>query len=233
MTVQHGQWRAGAHAVSPIVRRWIIVLLAMPVLAVGVACSDPAPTVERPAVVDSVGLEDAAERVEAAADRVDRGVEPFAAAPAADVSEFEVIFVKAEALRLLALLSQIEIELDMIDAIIEPRADSRPGSWPLERENAAALEFASLRLYGISFQLSDFVRELTEPSPVFVDESILAALTELEAEMKLIRSSTYELREAHEAGEPLVAPATRLTTVARTRIERLIEAISGLLAGAP
>ena len=233
MTVQHGQWRAGAHAVSPIMRRWIIVLLAMPVLAVGVACSDPAPTVERPAAIDSVGLEDAAERVEAAADRVDRGVEPFAAAPAADVSEFDVIFVKVEALRLLALLSQIEIELDMIDAIIEPRADSRPGSWPLERENAAALGFASSRFYDIEFQLSDFVRELTEPPPVFADESILTALTELQAEMKLIRRSAYELRGAHETGEPLVAPATRLTTVARTRIERLIEAISALLAGAP
>ena len=193
------------------------------------ACSDPVPTA-LPPPVDTARLQDAAERVEAAADRVERSVEQLEAGPASDVSEFDAISIKAEALRLLALLSQIEIEMDILDAIIDPQPDSRPRNWPLERENASALRFASSRLADINFQLSDFVGTMTESQPVFEDESILTTLTELQAELDLIRASAHELWQAHEAGEPLVAPATRLTTAARTRISRLIEALSALLA---
>lgn len=196
------------------------------------ACSDPVPTAPPPPV-DTARLQDAAERVEAAAERVDRSVEQLEAGPASDVSEFDAISIKAEALRLLALISQVEIELGILDAIIDPRPDSRPRNWPLERENAAALGFASSRLADINFQLSDFVGTMTESPPAFDDESILTALTELRAELDLIRTSARELWQAHEAGEPLVAPATHLTTIARTRISRLIEALSALLATPP
>ena len=207
----------------------IRVALIAAALLFAAACADPIST-PSPPPVDTAELEGAAERVEAAADRVDRSVEQPDASPASDLSEFEAIFIKAEALRLLALLSQIEIELYILDAIIDPGADSRPRNWPLERENASALSFASSRLSDIYFQLSEFVELLTESQPIFEDQSILTTLTELQAELDLIRTSARELWQAHEAAEPLVAPATRLTTVARTRISRLIEALSALLA---
>lgn len=207
-----------------------IVLLTL--AAVAAACNNSVPPAAPPPV-DTADLEQAAERVEAAADRVDRGVEQLEAAPTPDASEFDAILIKTEALRLLALLSQIEIELDIIDALIDPRPDSRPGRWPLEPETAAALGFTSSRLSDIYFQLSDLVRTLTEPPPAFEDESILTSLTELQAELELIRDSTSALWRAHEADEPSVAPATRPTTVARTRISRVIEALSAFLAREP
>ena len=200
--------------------------------AVAAACNDSAPTAAPPPA-DTAELEQATERVEAAADKVDRGVEQLEATPVSDASEFDAILINAEALRLLALLSQIEIELDIIDALIDPRPDSRPGRWPLEPETAAALGFASSRLSDIYFQLSDFVSTLTEPPPTFENESILTPLTELQAELELIRDSISALWRAHEADEPSVAPATRPTTVARTRINRLIEALSAFLAREP
>ena len=203
--------------------------IALLVAATLVACADPVPTAAPPPV-DTAELQDAAERVEAAADRVDRSVEQLEAGSASDVSQLDAIFIRSEALRLLALVSQIEIELDIVDAIIDPQPDSRPGRWPLEHENAVVLGFASSHLSDIYFQLSDLVRVLTESQPIFEDESILTMLAELQDEMQLIWVSAYELRDAHEAEEPLVAPATHLTTAARTRISRLIEALSALLA---
>lgn len=207
--------------------------IVLPILAaVAAACNDSAP-LATPPPVDTAELEQAAERVETAADRVDRGVEQLEAAPISDVSEFDAILSKTEALRLLALISQIEIELDIVDALIDRRPDSRPGRWPLEPETAAALGFASSRLSDIYFQLADFVRVLIEPPPAFEDESILTPLTELQAELELIRDSISALWQAHEADEPSIAPATRPTTVARTRISRLIEALSAFLAREP
>lgn len=217
------------HKLSRLPIRVALIPAALLLAAIFVGCADPVPTTAPP-LLDTAELQDAAERVEAAAERVDRSVEQLEAGPASDVSEFDAITIKAEALRLLALLSQIEIELDILDAIIDPRPDSRPRNWPLEREDAAALGFTSSRLADINFQLSDFVGTMTESQPVFEDESILTALTELRVELDLIRTSARELWQAHEAGEPLVAPATRLTTAARTRISRLIEALSALLA---
>ena len=207
--------------------RALSALLAAAVLA---ACSDSTPAVEPSTVVDSTELQDAAERVQAAADRIDQTAEQLGTTPVPDTSQLDALFIKAEALRLLALLSQIEIELNIIDALIDPRPDSRPGQWPLESETASALGFTSSRLGWINFQLSEFVRSLTEPPLVFEDESVTAMLTELETELQLIRTSARELWQAHESGEPSVAPATRLTTVARTRITRLIEAVSAFLA---
>lgn len=200
--------------------------------AVAAACNDSAPTAAPPPV-DTAELEQAAERVEAAADRVDRGVEQLEAAPISGTSEFDAILIKTEALRLLALISQIEVELDIVDALIDPRPDSRPGRWPLEPETAAALGFVSSRLSDIYFQLSDLVRTLAEPPPAFENESIPTSLTELQAELELIRDSISVLWRAHEADEPSVAPATRPTTVARTRISRLIKALSAFLAREP
>ena len=207
-----------------------IVLLTL--AAAAAACNDSAPPAAPPPV-DTAELEQAAERIEAAADRVDRGVEQLEAAPIPDASGFEAILVKTEALRLLALISQIEIELDIIDALIDRRPDSRPGRWPLEPETAAALDFASSRLSDIYFQMADFIRTLTEPPLAFENESILTPLTELQAELVLIRDSVSALWRAHEADEPSVAPATHPTTVARTRISRLIEALSAFLATEP
>ena len=206
--------------------RALSALLAAAALA---ACSAPSPAVQ-PTAVDPAPLEDAAERVQAAADRIDQTAEQLGTTPAPDTSQLDALFIKAEALRLLALLSQIEIELNIIDALIDPRPDSRPGQWPLEPETASALGFTSSRLGWINFQLSEFVRSLTEPPLVFEDESVTAMLTELQTELQLIRTSARELWQAHESSEPSVAPATRLTTVARTRIDRLIEAVSAFLA---
>lgn len=219
-------------ALSGIPHRVAATIVLLLLAAATAACGDPVPTAAPPPV-DTAELERTAERIEAAADRVDRGVEQLEAAPATGVSEFDAILIKTEALRLLALISQIEIELDIIDALIDRRPDSRPGRWPLEPETAAALGFASSRLSDIHFQLSDFVRTLTEPPPTFEDESILTLLTELRAELNLIREAVSALWRAHEAGEPVVAPATRPTTVARTRISRLIEALSAFLATRP
>ena len=218
-------------ALSTLPHRAAAAIVLLILAAVAAACNDSAPPAAPPPA-DTAELEQAAERVETAADRVDRGVEQLEAAPISDVSEFDAILIKTEALRLLALISQIEIELDIIDALIDRRPDSRPGRWPLEPETAAALDFASSRLSDIYFQLADFVRMLTEPPP-FEDESILTPLTELQAELELIRDSISALWRAHEADEPSVAPATHPTTVARTRISRLIEALSAFLAREP
>jgi len=207
-------------------------LSALLAAAALVACSAP-PSAVQPPAVDSAPLEDAAERVQAAADRIGQTTEQLEAPSAPQVSEFDALFINAEALRLLALLSQIEIELNIIDALIDPRPDSRPGQWPLEPETAAALGLTSSHLGWINSHLSEFVRSLTEPPPIFEDESILTPLTELQDELKLIRDSVSALWRAYETGEPLVAPATRPTTVARTRINRLIEAVSGFLAAPP
>ena len=219
-------------AVAPIARLWLIALSAILALAVLAACDESDPAVQPPAV-DSAPLQDAAERVQAAADRIDQTTEQLEAPSAPDTSQLDALFINAEALRLLALLSQIEIELNIIDALIDPRPDSRPGQWPLEPETASALGFTSSRLGWINFQLSEFVRALTEPPLVFEDESVTAMLTELQTELQLIRTSARELWQAHESSEPSVAPATRLTTVARTRITRLIEAVSAFLAAPP
>ena len=220
-------------AALPIARLWLVALSVLLPAAALAACDDPPPAAQPPAIVDSTGLQDAAQRVQAAADRIDQTAERLEAPSVPQVSEFEAHAVKVEALRLLALLSQIEIELNIIDAIIDPRPDSRPGQWPLEPETAAALGFTSSHLGWISFHLSEFVRSLTEPPPIFEGESITTMLTELQTELQLIRTSARELWQAHESGEPSVAPATRLTTVARTRITRLIEAVSAFLAAPP
>ena len=217
-------------AISPIARFWPIALLVVAVLA---ACDGSDPAVEPPAAIDSTGLQDAAQRVQAAADRIDRTTEQLEAPSAPDTSQLDALFINADALRLLALLSQIEIELNIIDALIDPRPDSRPGQWPLEPETANALGFTSSHLGWISFHLSEFARSLTEPPPIFEDEAILTPLTELQDELALIRDSVSALWRAYETGEPLVAPATRPTTVARTRINRLIEAVSAFLASSP
>lgn len=219
-------------AVAPIARLWLIALSAILALAVLAACDESDPAVQLPAV-DSAPLQDAAQRVQAAADRIDQTAEQLEAPSAPDTSQLDALFINAEALRLLALLSQIEIELNIIDALIDPRPDSRPGQWPLEPETAAALGFTSSHLGWINFHLSEFVRALTEPPLVFEDESVTAMLTELQTELQLIRTSARELWQAHESSEPSVAPATRLTTVARTRIDRLIEAVSAFLAAPP
>ncbi len=219
-------------AISPMARLWLSALSALLAATALAACSDSAPAAQPPAV-NSAPLEDAAERVQAAADRIDQTAEQLEAPSAPNASQLDALFINADALRLLALLSQIEIELNIIDALIDPRPDSRPGQWPLEPETAAALGFTSSHLGWINFHLSEFARTLTEPPPVFEDEAILTPLTELQAELKLIRDSVSALWRAYETGEPLVAPATRLTTVARTRIARLIEAVSAFLAAPP
>lgn len=219
-------------AALPIARLWLAVLSVLLVAAALTACDAPDPAVQPPAV-DSAPLQDTAERVQAAADRIDQTAEQLETAPAPDTSQLDTLFSNADALRLLALLSQIEIELNIIDALIDPRPDSRPGQWPLEPETASALGFTSSRLGWINFQLSEFVRSLTEPPLVFEDEAITTMLTELQTELQLIRTSARELWQAHESSEPSVAPATRLTTVARTRIGRLIEAVSAFLAAPP
>ena len=219
-------------AVSPIARLWLIALSALLAATALAACDDSEPAAQPP-MIDSAPLEDAAQRVQAAADRIDYTAEQLEAPSAPDTSQFDALFINADALRLLALLSQIEIELNIIDALIDPRPDSRPGQWPLEPETAAALGFASSHLGWISFHLSEFVRSLTEPPPVFEDEAILTPLTELQDELALIRDSVSALWRAYETGEPLVAPSTRPTTVARTRINRLIEAVRAFLAAPP
>ena len=219
-------------AISPMARLWLSALSALLAAAALAACSDSTPAAQPPAV-DSAPLQDAAQRVQAAAERIDQTAQQLEAPSTPDTSQFDALFINAEALRLLALLSQIEIELNIIDALIDPRPDSRPGQWPLEPETAAALGFTSSHLGWINFHLSEFARTLTEPPPVFKDESILTPLTELQAELKLIRDSVSALWRAYETAEPLVAPATRLTTVARTRITRLIEAVSAFLAAPP
>lgn len=219
-------------ALSELHHRAVATIVLLLLAAAAAACGDPMPAAAPPSV-DTTELEQAADRVEATADRVDRGVEQLEASPATEVSEFDAILIKTEALRLLALLSQIEIELNITDALIDRRPDSRPGRWPLEPETAAALGFASSRLSDIYFQLADAVRMLTEPPPAFEDESILIPLTELHDELNLLSEAVSALWRAHEAGEPLVAPATRPSTVARTRINRLIEALSAFLAKSP
>ncbi len=217
-------------AVSPIARLWLIALSALLAAAVAVACDDPIPAAQPP-VVDSAPLEDAAERVQAAADRLDGAAEQLKAAPASDT-----IIINKDALRLLALLSQLQIELGIIDALINPPPNIRPSRWPLEPEDGAALGFASTRLFWIHHQLSTFASP-TESLPMLQDKETLALLAGLQGELQIIGRSAYAVWKAHEAGES-AAPATPPLTLERTediyqpqtRIDQLIEAVGAFLA---
>ena len=204
---------------------WLIALSALLAAAVAAACDDSIPAA-RPPTVDSAPLEDAAERVQAAASRLE----------AASAPQSDAIIINKDALRLLALLSQLQIELGIIDALINPPRDVRPSRWPLEPEDGAALGFASTRLFWIHHQLSTFASP-TESLPIFQDEEFLALLAGLQGELQIIGRSAYAVWKAHEAGEP-AAPATPPLTLERTgdiyqpqtRLDQLIEAVGAFLA---
>ena len=215
-----------ANARALLFRMGAVVLILAAVVVAG--CDDAIPAVG-PSVVDSAAVEDAAERVDGAADRIDRTAERLEAAATPNASESGAIIVNAEALRLLALLSQLAIEIRIIDALIDPPSHIRPRDWPLEREDGAALGFASSRLAWLEIELSEFVGSLAESPSVFGDEQILPALVGLQAELARIERSAYVLWEAHDSGDP-AAPATRRSTDAQTRIDGLIEAVGAFVA---
>ena len=203
----------------------IVVLPTLLTAAVAVACADSIPAAQ-PIAVDSALLEDAAARVQAAASRLE----------AASAPQSDAIIINADALRLLALLNQLQIELGIIDALINPPRDVRPSRWPLEPEDGAALGFASTRLFWIHHQLSTFASP-TESLPMLQDKETLALLAGLQGELQIIGRSAYAVWKAHEAGEP-AAPATPPLTLERTediyqpqtRIDQLIEAVGAFLA---
>ena len=205
--------------------------IALLILAAAAACADSIPAVQPPAV-DSAPLEDAAERLQAAAERLEELEETVARAS----PESNAIIINKDALRLLALLSQLQIELGIIDALINPPPDIRPSRWPLEPEDGAALGFASTRLFWIHHQLPTFAASPTESLPILQDEETLILLAELQGELQIIGRSTYAFWKAHEAGEP-AAPAIPPLTLERTdiyqpqtRLDRLIEAVGAFLA---
>ena len=191
------------------------------------ACDDPLPAAAPPPV-DTAELERAAERVDTVADRLDEAAEQVEAAAALGRSETGAILINADALRLLALLSQLQVELRIIDALLDPPRDIRPSRWPLEPEDGAALGFASTRFFWIHHQLSTFAASPTELPPIFQDEETLTLLAELQGELQIIGRSAYAAWKAHEAGEPS-APAIRPTRDEQTRIDRLIEAVGAVL----
>ena len=192
------------------------------------ACDDPVPTAAPPPV-DTAELEQTAERVNTAADRLDGAAQQLEEVASIERSESDAIFINTDALRLLALLSQLEIEIRIIDAIIDPRPDSRPRRWPLEPEDGAALGFAASRLSWLELQLSEFIRSLTKPPPVFNDEQILTTLVELLTEIGKIERSTYTLWQADDNGDAM-APPTQPTSITQTRIERLLDAVGAFFA---
>lgn len=191
------------------------------------ACDDPVPTAALPPV-DTAELEQAAERVNAAADRLSGAAQQLEETIALERAESDAIFINADALRLLALLSQLEIEIRIIDALLDPPRDIRLSRWPLEPEDGAALGFASTRFFWLHHQLSTFAASPTQSLPIFQDEETFALLAELQGELQVIGRSAYAAWKAHEAGEPSL-PATRPTTVAQTHIDQLIEAAGALL----
>ena len=202
---------------------------AIALLILAAACNDPLPTAVPPAV-DPAELERATERVQAAADRLGGAAERLETAP-----ESSAIVINEDALRLLALLSQLQIELGIIDALIDPlpygalRRDSRPRQWPLEPEDGAALGFASSRLSRLELQLFDFVRSLAEPLPTFDDDQILPTLVELQSELAQIGHSIYVLWDAHDDGNA-TAPSILRTSGTRMQIARLTDSIGVFLA---
>ena len=204
----------------------IVFLPTLLTAAVAAACDDSIPAAQ-PIAVDSAPLEDAAARVQAAASRLE----------AASAPQSDAIIINADALRLLALLSQLQIELGIIDALINPPRDIGPSRWPLEPEDGAALGFASTRLFWIHHQLSTFAASPTESLPMLQDKETLALLAGLQGELQIIGRSAYAVWKAHEAGEP-TAPATPPLTLERTediyqpqtRIDQLIEAVGAFLA---
>ena len=206
--------------------------IALLILAAAAACADSIPAVQPPAV-DSAPLEDAAERLQAAAERLEELEETVARAS----PESNAIIINKDALRLLALLSQLQIELGIIDALINPPRDIGPSRWPLELEDGAALGFASTRLFWIHHQLSTFAASPTESLPMLQDKETLALLAGLQGELQIIGRSAYAVWKAHEAGET-AAPATPPLTLERTediyqpqtRIDQLIEAVGAFLA---
>ena len=192
------------------------------------ACDDPVPTAA-PSPVDTAELEQAAERVIAAADRLDGAAQQLGETAAIERSESDAIFINADALRLLALLSQLELEIRILDALLDPPRDIRPNRWPLAPEDGAALGFASTRFFWLHHQLSTFAASPAALLPIFQDEETFILLAELQGALQVIGRSAYAAWKAHEAGEPS-APATRPTTVAQTHINQLIETVGPLLA---
>lgn len=212
---------------TPTLALWlrIVVLPALLTAVAAAACADSIPAAQPPAV-DSAPLDAAAERVQAAASRLE----------AASAPQSDAIIINKDALRLLALLSQLQIELGIIDALINPPPDIRPSRWPLEPEDGAALGFASTRLFWIHHQLPTFAASPTESLPILQDEETLALLAGLQGELQIIGRSAYAVWKAHEAGEtaaPAIPPLTLERTdiyQPQTRLDRLIEAVGAFLA---
>ena len=214
---------------TPTLPLWlrIVVLAALLTAVAAAACADSIPAVQPPAV-DPAPLEDAAERLQAAAERLEETV--ARASP-----ESNAIIINKDALRLLALLSQLQIELGIIDALIDPlpygalRRDSRPRQWPLEPEDGAALGFASARLSSLELQLFDFIRSLAEPLPTFDDDQILPMLVQLQSELAQIGHSIYVLWDAHTDGNA-TAPSIPRISGTRMQIARLTDSVGVFLA---
>ena len=161
-------------------------------------------------------LEQASQRLSSAADRVEEQRNP-AAEPSA--------LVQPDALRLLALLSQLQVELDIVHRLIDPDVNGRPRHWPLNPEDELALTYVSLRLTWINVGLSEYLERVLDQGAVFTDESTLSALAELMTELDHIHRSVWGLRHAHAEGTP-IAPATRSVRAAQAAIDDVIRSLS-------
>lgn len=199
---------------------WLVVGAAL-IAMTSSACTDQPEASEQDgdgeALEQAVArLEQASQRLSSAADGIEKQRNP-AAEPLA--------LVHPDALRLLALLSQLQVELDIVHRLIDPDVNGRPRHWPLNPEDELALTYVSLRLTWINVGLSEYLERVVDQGAVFTDESTLSALAELLTELDRIHRSVWELRHAHDEGTP-IAPATRPVRAAQAAIDDVIRSLN-------
>lgn len=207
----------------PELSRFLLGGLAVSALlfaAATTACREDTPPSEQAA--GAMPLEDSVARLERTSDRLSEAADRIQ--ESGGEREGSSTLIHVDVLRLLALLSQLQVELDIVHHLIDPKENGRPRHWPLNSDDGLALGYVSLRLSWIKIELSEYVEALVQESTIFSDESIISALAELMTELDHIHSSVWSLRHSHDEGAPM-APGTRPVRSAQTMIERLIDAL--------
>ena len=198
-----------------------LVVIAVFALAASTACTGQPEKSDE--YRDGEALEEVVARLERTGQRLDSAaatIEQGQKSQAQPTTPFH-----PDALRLLALLSQLRVELDIVHRLIDPDVNGRPRSWPLSPDDELALTYTSSRLTWINVGLSEFLERVVEHGEVLTDESALSVLAELMTELDQLHSSVWELRHAHSEGTP-IAPSMRPIRPAQAAIDELIEAVN-------
>ena len=185
--------RAGSRGWRRAIARLAVVGLALLALFVlGTACADDVPSMSD-GVSSEQALEAASRRLEAAvaaledANAADRGMEQAVARYRLD----------ADMLYLAALLSEIAIELEIAERLLDPGIDRLPRPWPLTDESATGLGTTQRRLEILRVQLLRQRDRLMLPPTSDAQLDLAVSLTELSEQLSAPLSALSALRIAH------------------------------------